>query len=100
MPKCRLSAIAALLVIALSTGGRAGAGAAGKIWFYRAESAAGQATFFYPSSHLRDPRVPRPPMTMLDSVGQLVLEADIVAAKAHRAPLMPYLLGPEPRDLA
>jgi uncharacterized protein len=100
MPKCRLSAIIALLVIALSTGGRAEAGAAGKIWFYRAESASGQATFFYPSFHLRDPRVPRPPMTMLDSVRQLVLEADIVAAKAHRETLMPYLLGPEPRDLA
>ena len=100
MPKCRLSAIITLLVIALSTGGRAEAGVAGKIWFYRAESASGQATFFYPSFHLRDPRVPRPPMTMLDSVRQLVLEADIVAAKAHRETLMPYLLGPEPRDLA
>jgi uncharacterized protein YbaP (TraB family) len=99
MPKYRLSAIA-LLVIALSTGGRAEAGAAGKpIWFYRAESATGQATYFYPSFHLRDPRVPRPPLTMLDSVGQLVLEADIVEAKAHRETLMPYLLGPEPRDL-
>jgi len=101
MPKHRLAA-AALLVIALSlVGGRAEAGAAAKpIWFYRAEDAAGRVTFFYPSFHLRDPRVPRPPMTMLDSVRSLVLEADIVAAKAHRAALMPYLLGPKPRDLA
>lgn len=100
MPKHRLSAVA-LLVIALSTGGRAEAGSAGKpIWFYRAESASGRATFFYPSFHLRDSRVPRPPMTMLDSVGRLVLEADILEAKTHRETLMPYLLGPTPRDLA
>jgi hypothetical protein len=101
MFKHRLVAIA-LLVLALSLGGRAEAatGAAGKpIWFYRAESAAGRVTFFYPSFHLRDPRVPRPPMTMLDSVGQLVLEADIVEAQAHRDRLTPYLLGPAPRDL-
>src|SRR6266851_967110 len=46
MPKHRLSAVA-LLVIALTTGGRAEAGSAGKpIWFYRVESAAGQATLF------------------------------------------------------
>jgi uncharacterized protein len=101
MPKHRV-VVAALLVIALSVvGGRAEAGAAGKpIWFYRAEDAAGGVTFFYPSFHLRDARVPRPPMTMLDSVGKLVLEADIVAAKAHRETLVPYLLGPKPRDLA
>ncbi len=100
MPKHRLSAVA-LLVIALTTGGRAEAGSAGKpIWFYRVESAAGQATVFYPSFHLRDSRVPRPPITMLDSVGRLVLEADILEAKTHRETLMPYLLGPEPRDLA
>ena len=57
-------------------------------------------TFFYPSFHLRDPRVPRPPMTMLDSVRRLVLEADIVEAQAHRDRLTPYLLDPAPRDLA
>jgi uncharacterized protein len=99
MPKCCLPAVA-LLCLVLSLGGRAEAGAGAKpIWFYRAESAAGQATFFYPSFHLRDSRVPRPPLTMLDSIGQLVLEADIVEAKAHRESLMPYLLGPTPRDL-
>ncbi len=100
MPRYRLSVLA-LLVIALITGGRAEAGSAVKpIWFYRAESAAGLATFFYPSFHLRDSRVPRPPMTMLDSVGRLALEADILEAKTHRETLMPYLLGPTPRDLA
>lgn len=102
MLKHRLTAIA-LLVLALSLGGRAeaGSGAAGKsIWFYRAESAAGRVTFFYPSFHLRDPRVPRPPMTMLNSVRRLVLEADIVEAQAHRDRLTPYLLDPAPQDLA
>ena len=101
MSNRRLSAVA-LLVIALTVGGgRAEAGSAGKpIWFFRAENAAGRATFFYPSFHLRDARVPRPPMTMLDSVGHLVLEADIVEAKAHRDTLMPYLIAPTARDLA
>src|SRR5579864_8468716 len=98
MPKFCLFALA-LLAIAGAAPGRAEA--AGKpIWFYRAESADGRTTFFYPSFHLRDPRVPRPPMSMLDAVGRLVLEADIVEAKAHRESLMPYLIGPQPRDLA
>jgi uncharacterized protein len=97
----RLYAVALLLAALIAGGGRAEAAAEGEpIWFYRAESPAGRATFFYPSFHLRDDRVPRPPIAMLDSVGRLVLEADIVAAKAHREGLMPYLVAPEPRDLA
>jgi uncharacterized protein len=67
--------------------------------FYRAESADGHITFFYPSFHLRDARVPRPPMAMLDRVKHLVLEADIVAAKAHPEAVRPYILGAEPIDL-
>ncbi|HJT08834.1 MAG TPA: TraB/GumN family protein [Stellaceae bacterium] len=102
MPNRRFYAVALLLLAALIAGaGRAEAAAEGKpIWFYRAESPAGRATFFYPSFHLRDARVPRPPIAMLDSVDRLVLEADIVAAKAHREAVMPYLIAPEPRDLA
>jgi len=101
MPNRRRYAVALLLAALIAGGGRAEAASAGKpIWFYRAESPSGRATFFYPSFHLRDDRVPRPPIAMLDSVGRLVLEADIVAAKAHREALMPYLVAPEPRDLA
>src|SRR5262249_3458334 len=101
MPYRRLYAAALLFIALLAGGSRAEAAAEGKpIWFYRAESPAGRATFFYPSFHLRDDRVPRPPIAMLDRVGQLVLEADIVAAKAHREALMPYLIAPEARDLA
>ena len=101
MANRRFYAIALLLAALFGGGGRAEAAAEGKpIWFYRALSPAGRATFFYPSFHLRDDRVPRPPIAMLDSVDRLVLEADIVAAKAHREALMPYLIAPEPRDLA
>ena len=101
MPHRRLYAVALLLAALIAGGGRADAAAPGKpIWFYRAESPSGRATFFYPSFHLRDERVPRPPLAMLDRVGRLVLEADIVAAKAHREALLPYLIAPEPRDLA
>ena len=101
MPNRRLCAVALLLAALIAGGGRAEAASEGKaIWFYRAESPSGRATFFYPSFHLRDDRVPRPPIAMLDSVGRLVLEADIVAAKAHREALMPYLVAAESRDLA
>ena len=70
------------------------------IRFYRAESADGRVTFFYPSFHLRDARVPRPPMAMLDRVKRLVLEADIAEAKAHPEALTRYILSPKPLDLA
>ena len=74
--------------------------AAPPVRFYRAESADGRITFFYPSFHLRDSRVPRPPMAMLDRVKRLVLEADIVAAKTHPEALTRYILSPQPLDLA
>jgi uncharacterized protein YbaP (TraB family) len=70
------------------------------IRFYRAESADGRISFFYPSFHLRDSRVPRPPMAMLDRVKRLVLEADIVETKAHPEVLRRYILSPKPLDLA
>ncbi len=98
MPKHRLFAALALAAAALAAGGRAEAGQ--PIWFYRAESPAGRVTYFYPSFHLRDDRVPRPPETVLDNRTQLVLEADIAEAKAHPELLTPYMLNPQPLDLA
>jgi uncharacterized protein YbaP (TraB family) len=74
--------------------------AAKPIHFYRAESADGRVTFFYPSFHLRDARVPRPPMAMLDGVKRLVIEADIEEAKAHPQALTRYILSPTRLDLA
>src|SRR6185437_10100447 len=67
-------AVALLLAALIAGGGRAEAVADGKpIWFYRAESPAGRATFFYPSFHLRDDRVPRPLIALLGSVDRLKL---------------------------
>jgi uncharacterized protein len=93
--------LAIALLAAFAQEGRAQSdGAAKPIRFYRAESAEGRVTFFYPSFHLRDERVPRPPMAMLDRVKRLVLEADIEEAKAHPDALRPYILSPKPVDLA
>jgi uncharacterized protein YbaP (TraB family) len=87
-----------LLAILTLSGGRAQAGE--PIWFYRAESTAGRVTYFYPSFHLRDERVPRPPESVLEHRSQLVIEADITQLKAHPETLMPYILNPKPVDLA
>jgi uncharacterized protein YbaP (TraB family) len=93
--------LAVALLAAFAQEGRAQSGRAAKpIRFYRAESADGRVTFFYPSFHLRDARVPRPPMAMLDRVKRLVLEADIDEARAHPGALTPYILSPKPVDLA
>ena len=90
---------AAILLVALTVlGGRAHAGE--PIWFYRAESPAGRVTYFYPSFHLRDERVPRPPESVLDRRSELVLEADITQLKAHPEELTRYILSPKPVDLA
>jgi uncharacterized protein len=90
---------AAMLLIALTVcGGRARAGE--PIWFYRAESPAARVTYFYPSFHLRDERVPRPPESVLDGRSELVLEADITEARAHPERLARYILNPKPLDLA
>lgn len=70
------------------------------IHFYRVVTPESRVTFFYPSFHLRDARVPRPPMAMLDRIKHLVLEADIVEAKAHPQELARYVLSPKPLDLA
>jgi uncharacterized protein YbaP (TraB family) len=89
------------LLAALGPGARAQSDAApAPIRFYRVESADRHITFFYPSFHLRDDRVPRPPMAMLDRVKRLVLEADIAEAKAHPEALTRYILSPKPLDLA
>ena len=93
---CRFAAI--LLVALTVLGGRARAGE--PIWFYRAESPAGRVTYFYPSFHLRDERVPRPPESVLDRRSELVLEADITQLKAHPEELTRYILSPKPVDLA
>jgi uncharacterized protein len=93
----RLLTTLLLALVALS-GGRAEAGE--PIWFYRAESSAGRVTYFYPSFHLRDERVPRPPESVLDHRSQLVIEADITQLKAHPETLVPYILSPKPVDLA
>jgi uncharacterized protein len=91
--------LAAILLIALTAfGGRARAGE--PIWFYRAESTAGRVTYFYPSFHLRDERVPRPPESVLERRSELVLEADITQLKAHPEELTRYILSPKPVDLA
>ena len=99
MPKFRLFALALLVLAAAHAPAKAGT-AVKPIWFFRAESADGRTTFFYPSFHLRDPRVPRPPMTMLDGIGRLVLEADIAQLKAHPETIRSYLIAPRPRDLS
>ena len=95
-----LSRLLATLLLALLTllGGHAEAGE--PIWFYRAESPAGRVTYFYPSFHLRDERVPRPPESVLDHRSELVIEADITELKAHPETLVPYILSPKPVDLA
>ncbi len=97
MLKYRVVAALALFLAVLGVD-RAGAGQ--PIWFYRAESPAGRVTYFYPSFHLRDDRVPRPPETVLDGRSQLVLEADVIEAKAHPELLASYMLNPQPLDLA
>lgn len=90
---------AAILLIALTVfAERARAGE--PIWFYRAESPAGRVTYFYPSFHLRDERVPRPPESVLDRRSELVLEADIGEIKAHPELLARYILSPKPVDWA
>jgi uncharacterized protein len=90
-----------VLAVALAPDARAQADAAPPaIRFYRAEGPDGRVTFFYPSFHLRDSRVPRPPMAMLDRVKRLALEADLLAAKAHPEGLRRYILSPKPLDLA
>jgi uncharacterized protein len=90
---------ATILLVALTVcGGRAHAGE--PIWFYRAESPAGRVSYFYPSFHLRDERVPRPPESVLDRRAELVLEADITQLKAHPELMAQYVLSPKPVDLA
>ena len=93
----RLAALLLLALLALP-GGRAEAGE--PIWFYRVESPGGRVTYFYPSFHLRDERVPRPPESVLDHRSTLVIEADITELKSHPEALVPYILSPTPVDLA
>src|SRR5258708_3797746 len=69
------------------------------IHFYRAESPAGRVSYLYPSFHLRDDRIIRPPVAVLDRVKRLVVEADIVEAERHPEKLASFILSPQPLDL-
>lgn len=89
-----------LAAIALAAGTVAAAAADRSIKFYRAESAAGRVSYFYPSFHLRDDRIIRPPLAVLDPIKHLVVEADVVAVERHPEQLVPYILNPQPLDLA
>jgi uncharacterized protein len=89
--------VAAFLLIA---GASATAAADKSIHFYRAESSAGRVSYLYPSFHLRDERIIRPPVAVLDRVKRLVVEADIVEAEQHPEKLVSFVLNPKPLDLA
>jgi uncharacterized protein len=89
--------IAALLLMA---GGSVTAAADRSIHFYRAESPAGRVSYLYPSFHLRDDRVIRPPVAVLDRVKRLVVEADIVEAERHPEKLASFIMSPQPLDLS
>jgi hypothetical protein len=98
MPKRHplLSIVAAVLLIA---GASSSAAADRSIHFYRAESPAGRVSYLYPSFHLRDERIIRPPVAVLDGVKRLVIEADIVEAERHPEKLVSFILSPHPLDL-
>jgi uncharacterized protein YbaP (TraB family) len=70
------------------------------IHFYRAESPAGAVSYLYPSFHLRDDRIIRPPVAVLDRVKRLIVESDIVEAERHPEKLVSFILSPQPLDLA
>jgi uncharacterized protein len=83
----------------LLTGWGSATAADRSIHFYRAESPAGQVSYLYPSFHLRDERIIRPPVAVLDRVKRLVIEADIVEAERHPEKLASFILSPQPLDL-
>jgi len=67
---------------------------------YRALSPEGRVSYLYPSFHLPDPRIIRPSLTLLDRVKQLVIEADVADAEKHPERMVPYVMSPQPVDLA
>lgn len=74
--------------------------AAEPIQFYRAESPQGRVSYFYPSFHIADARITRPPVAVLGAVKQLVIEADIGELQKHPETMVHYILSPAPLDLA
>lgn len=67
---------------------------------YRAESPDGHASYLYPSFHLPDERIHRPSLGLLDRVKRLVIEADVDEATKHPEKMVPYIVSPQPVDLA
>ena len=79
----------------------AGNAAAGEtINFYRAESPQGRVSYFYPSFHVADDRITRPPVAVLDTMTQLVIEADIGELQKHPETMARYVVSPTPLDFA
>jgi len=87
------------LALAVALAGKV-AVAAEPIEFYRAESAQGRVSYFYPSFHVADDRITRPPVAVLDAMTQLVIEADIGELQKHPEAMVHYILSPAPLDLA
>ena len=74
--------------------------AAKPVRLYRAESPDGRLSYLYPSFHLPDDRINRPSLGLLDRVKRLVIEADIDEAQKHPEKMVPYMMSPQPVDLA
>jgi uncharacterized protein YbaP (TraB family) len=68
--------------------------------FYRVENPQGRVSYFYPSFHLKDERIVRPPTAVLDAVKRLVIEADVAELERNPQKLVPYIVSPRPLDLA
>ncbi|HEV2551931.1 MAG TPA: TraB/GumN family protein [Stellaceae bacterium] len=89
----------AVLLLALLTLRAAPADASDPVWFYRAESPRGAITYLYPSDHLNDARVRRPPEWIVDQRSKLVLEVTTDQLEANTEMAMSYILSPTPVEL-
>jgi uncharacterized protein len=96
----RRSLTVALASLTLVAWAMAATAAERSINFYRAQSAAGRVSYFYPSFHIKDDRVVRPPLAVLDAVKRLVIEADVAALERNPQQIVPYIVSPQPLDLA
>jgi uncharacterized protein YbaP (TraB family) len=100
MPRSRLPILFAFALIAASLLALAPAAPAKSVRLYRAVSPEGRTSYLYPSFHLPDERITRPSLSLLDRVKHLVIEADIADAEKHPERMVPYVLNPQPVDLA
>ncbi len=100
MSRFRLPILLSFALIAASLLAFAPAAPAKSVRLYRALSPEGKASYLYPSFHLPDERIIRPSLTLLDRVKHLVIEADIADAEKHPERMVPYVLSPQPVDLA